>query len=755
MKVRTFVFLMTASLVFLAFSLGCENTLIGEMRSNKPPEVWLSSGPVEGDTTGYQVHFYWGGWDPDGEIRAFEFVVVPGRPIGFDPADTTGLDKWHLTMAHDSVIRVSATDTFYKDKRYSSYTRYEQTHTFFLRAIDLLGKRSSPVYRSFTAWTLAPYVDINVPPKPHTSSQPLSWIITFGWRGYDPIDSPENSQDPDSVRFFVTRINNPQGQYDPLFDIVADLNKNPWRYDTLWGPWVWYRAPEDSGKKTVIGDDEVLEKNKLHAFVVQAKDEAGAVTAIFERKLNVREFTVSDKATPLLTITETYLGGFRFMGTNFLPVKKDLPPGVTMKFKWYADASAYGGTIACYQYGWDVADVNNPSDWDSECSPFIRGCEQTWYSGVHTLFVRAIDNSGIETLAQIEINIIPFTMDRNLLWVDDYYSENFPQQYYAMPREDEHDNFWLALCSKAEGFDPNRDVFDVYYSNNARPPLMSLIGRYKNIIWTYGASFKTTGLDDIIYFTPESQIGTGGGSSNINYLSIFLAKGGHLLTEGDSEGFAGMAYCLPQQASGIIIQFPFNLRCEITGITTGCSEDTSGVNTLPYRDYCVTVLDKIQATIRDLSALGYPSRRTFNNYAPIYAEKTTDQWHSIVTGFPERLDFWAEVVAPGRAYDAGDMSKGFGKVEFYNPKYWMDYTLANKQACFHPIYVMRLRSTNAPLDRQAVALFVTKYADVVPDTEGGVAAPSFHFGFELWFFNRSQVNTIMEIILRQWQIYAG
>ena len=61
-----------ATLAILIALFGCsENVMVGVGTENRSPEVWLSSGPVEGTTTGYQVHFYWGGWDPDGESRNF------------------------------------------------------------------------------------------------------------------------------------------------------------------------------------------------------------------------------------------------------------------------------------------------------------------------------------------------------------------------------------------------------------------------------------------------------------------------------------------------------------------------------------------------------------------------------------------------------------------------------------------------------------------------------------------------------------
>jgi len=522
-----------------AFIFGCEKTFIGLPERNTSPEVWLSSGPVEGTTTGYQVHFYWGGWDPDGEVNSYEFTVVDGFPFGFNHEDTTGLDKWTRTSLHDSIFRVTADDTAAADSVYLNggwYTRYDKAHIFFIRAIDLEGRRSDPVYRSFTAWTLAPYIEITMPrpPSDRNATVSLGKVIRFEWRGVDPIDSPDNTQDPDSIRYIFHRVDSPGYGYKPDYDIVQNLNDEPWRYEEDWSPWISYRAPGDSGRATMLGDDEILELRRSHIFAVQAKDEAGAVTAIFTRGVNIRQFIVSVTASPLLTITEPSLGGFQFTGGNPKREKRDIPPGLQLNFRWRGDASAYGGEIVCYQYGWDVADLNNPSDWASDCSPFNLGCSAIWYSGVHTLYVRCVDNSGSETLGQIELSIVPFTMDRNLLWVDDFRSTNdFAQQDFMFPREDEHDLFWLGHCRRTIGFDETRDVYDAVYGGyNSAPPKISLIGRYKNIVWTFNSDLTTSCYDDVIRFTPETMISQS--AVPINFLAIFLAKGGHLLTEGMS-----------------------------------------------------------------------------------------------------------------------------------------------------------------------------------------------------------------------------
>ncbi len=744
-----------------AFIFGCEKTFIGLPEQNKPPEVWLSSGPVEGTTTGYQVHFYWGGWDPDGEVSSYEFVVVDGFPFGFNHEDTTGLNKWTRTALHDSVFRVTADDTVAADSTFlngSWYTRYDKAHTFFIRAIDLEGKRSDPVYRSFTAWTLAPFVEITMPRPPSNRSATVSLgrVIKFEWRGTDPIDSPENTQDPDSIRYLYHRVDSPGYGYKPDYDIVRDLNNNPWRYEEDWSPWIYYRARGDSGRTTILGDDEILELRRSHVFAVQAKDEAGAVTAIFTRGVNIRQFIVSVTAAPFLTITAPFIGGFQFTGTNLRPQKRDLPPGVELSFRWRGDASAYGGEIVCYQYGWDVADLNNPSDWDSDCSPFNLGCKAIWYSGVHTLYVRVVDNSGVETLGQVEISVVPFTMDRNLLWVDDFASDNsFLQIDYAMPREDEHDALWLGHCNRTIGFDPTRDVYDAVHGGyNSAPPKISLIGRYKNIIWTFNADLRATCIDDVIQFTPESRISES--AIPINFLAIFLAKGGHILTEGMSQRASGLAMVLPAVATAR--GFPLNIKCELLGNSDGCEGDTSGVNAYPYKDYCITMLDKIDGALRTDADM--PMRR-LRNYDCLYPGtfKAISAWHDSVPGMPSEFNLWSEVLVNGRFYAPNEPSPkpgGFTPVEVYNPSYWMTRTKVPNQKCFQPMYRMKAKNTNSALHNQTVAVWVTKYAQVVPDVASGVAvaAPSAHFGFEWWFFDRTQGRAIINVIFQKWRILA-
>ncbi len=726
---------------------GCsEGLFTGTPDTNKQPEVWLSSGPVEGDTTGYQVHFYWSGWDPDGEIDYFESCVAEGSAplgIGFNPADTADADNWISTNAHDSIFRVTADESpraYEPDNPNSIYTRYDKTHTLFLRAVDLEGKKSVVAYRSFTAWTIAPICFIDQPPPGTTT---YSTVITFRWTANDPIDSPSNSQDPDSIRYMYSQVVDKQGIYRPEFLIIDDLNANPQDYEHLWSKWIWYRAAGDSGKTTKIGDDEVLELNRQHIFAVQAKDEAGAITAIFDRDVNVKQFIVSWKAGPLLTVTEPFLGGFQFLGVGMNPIQKRLPPGVPLNFCWRATAADYGGEIVGFRYGWDIQDLNDDAQWATVWTPFILCAqERTLYSGVHVLFIEAKDDGGRITRAKIEVEIIQFTMDRSLLWVDDLASTEADNPRRTMPKESEHDEFWTDICGRVEGFLPERDVYDVQSANNL-PPEINLVGRYANIIWTY-SSTTTTAWNQIIPFTPESMVGQAS-TLTINYISLFLAKGGHLLTCGRPGGLTEAFLENPS--------LPASFKHDMSSVNPN---DTSGVNSMPYKDYCATVVDKVIGTFR--TGEDYPpdaAARNVTRDAMRYAVKDRQDPVTIsaLAAFPDTLALWSEITCPECFFNFNP--QGFTYVELYDVEYYMDFRQINSsQGCFHPTYRMRALSSISPLWNQPVALVLSKYRDRFYGREDITFIPaySFHFGFPLWFFDRQDVDQIMTAVFEEWQV---
>lgn len=718
--------------ILLAMLLGCsEDVYIGDLGTNKQPTVHVTNGPVEGDTVSYQVHFYWLGYDEDGTVDHYEITLAEGDPVGFDPADTTGLDKWTQIYSTDTLLIVEASD--YDTTvtiNLSLYGLYDKTHTFFLRAVDNRGARSEVASRSFTAFTLAPTVLITRPTNPSPgSSQFLANRVTFFWDGKDPIDSPWNYQGVESVRYFCK-------QYYGY--TVDDMNKEPERFESWWSPWIATDAPGDSGRTTIAGDDEFLQIGRDYIFAVQAMDDAGAITSIFSKYNNVRHFFVLEPTGPLVTYYEPVLGSGNFLGTNYTPKVYAVPAGFPMSFSWHGDASMYGGVVQSYRYGWDVADVNDPSEWDCSPSPYVMSAPTArFYSGVHTLFIESTDDYGAITIAQIQIDVITASMERNLLWVDDFYSTDFVQISYSHPTEKQHDEFWTDICLRARGFDPDVDIFDTTVQSYLPiPPDVRKVMRYKNIIWTISSDKEVCAWNDLIEFHPE-----GDPEAQSNILLFYLAAGGHLWTSGRQEKLGGLSAVGP-----FGMAFPCNLRCEIWGPTLGCA-DTSGVTSFAYRDYCVTALDKVWAEFRqDVNLNRSLERDAMSSGYKDASNALTNKYPML----PDSLKLWDVITMPGRFFDP--TVRGFYYVEIYNPGYWLNYTNAKAQSCFHPMYRMVTRYPYSLINNQVIAFWFTKYAHIVPEAPETIAAPSVHFGIPLWFFDHTAVETIADVIFTEWGI---
>ena len=723
----------------LAYTIGCdENAFIGDTRSNKPPTMRLTGGPPEGDTTSYRIKFSWMGYDVDGRVDHYEYVMCDGNPLGFNPADTTGIDKWKSITRTDSTFSFSADEreggsVVIGANKYSSF--YKKVHTFFIRAVDNKGARSEAAYRSFTARTLAPYVIIDSPKNSFPGrEQSLPSRIRFEWHGEDPVDQTWNIQLPESIRYFVML----SSSY-----ILDSLNRRPDAFEKRWCPWRAYNAPGDSGTSTIIGDDEILAKGFGYIFAVQAKDEAGAVTSVFNTAENVRQFRVFNPPGPLLRVKEPNLGIFAAIGANSKTQTFRVPGGFTMSFSWSADASSYGADISTYRYGWDVTDLADPNDWDVLASPYITSAPAVSFrSGVHTLYVEAVDDMGSSTLGTFEVTVFPQKMEKNLLWVDDFYSTNFPQTNYGFPTEAEHDEFWTNVCQRAKGFNPGVDVYETS-SHSFAPPDIEFLWKYRNIIWSYTSAEDVMAWDDMVRFTPESLVGVSG-STRFNFLSYYVAAGGHIWSEGKSDQHGGLGAVLSQTNQS----FPRNLRCEIAGISTGCAGDTSGVLSIAYRVYCVTVLDKVRPAPRN--DVRMPQRRVDYDAMAYGLTDTRDPLTLAHPDLPDTLVLWERVTRDGMFFDP--KVQGFTYVEVYNSNYWMRTIGAKSQDCFHPMYRMRARYALSAINGDVVAFWTTKFADVVADAPGAVAAPSVHFGFPLWFFDRTQVNAITDVIFKEWQI---
>jgi hypothetical protein len=749
-------------------AIGCaDNTFDGTEKENQPPQVWLSSAPPEGSTAEYTLHLFWGGWDPDGELAYYEWVVTNNVGGVFDPADTTGADKWRRVYSNDSTFTFTADVLADSSEAHSELLKpvdFVRTHTFFIRAVDDRGLASvKPAYRSFTSRTLSPVVDILVPRRVAYNPAEVAPITTFSWTARDYISNERQVQEPDSVRWILVSTNVFNGSWTATADYIRTHPHAP-----EWSNWRYYRAPGDSGKSWTTRPLDF----GAYMFGVQVKDEAGAVCPVFDEDRNLRRVAVTPRLTgPRLTVYNRYLGSIVTSSPNSPVTIIDMPAGVPMSFRFSADASSYGGVVSGYRYGWDIQDFKDESQWEISYTPFVTynngvpsasSPQRTWRFDSHTFYIEVIDNSGYTSRAGITVNIVPFTFRKNLVFIDDYHeasSAGFQGTNGGSPSDEEHDAFWDDMLGDVSGFDPSTDVIEV---KDELP--IQWIADYKSMVWdTYAGYNLRPGvslLPEIVRFIPSdpSLGGQVSGKVKPNVVALYMAAGGHVLLCGEQPMTAVINQGLLGSPS-----FPLIFRYELAGDQKAPYEDSvvgeSGVgdNSFAYNECCLNVLDISAISnvklIRNAKANTCPVK-TIRDHSVL-----TDGLRSAIpldeaSGFP-LLELRPEVADPGKTF-APD-KRGLVN-DIYNPPYFDqvcgNYTETNPpRPCIQPIYAHGCLNASSKIYGAPIAFWTLTFADRIPDSGGGVAAKSAVWGFEPVFFKPEQVKTALDLILfDEWKL---
>jgi hypothetical protein len=730
----------------IAFSPSCES-IDGETNPNQPPDVWVTSGPPEGGVSSYIVHFFWHGWDKDGDVLYFEFAITDNENGAFDPADTTGRDKWHRTNAFDSTFAFSA-DELADSSGSDMITEFTRSHTFFIRAVDNKGLASTnPAYRSFTARTLSPTVDITMPPYLGFEPARMPVISTFRWTATDYIDDITTKQEPDSIRTILVNRS--------LFDddwgkTIEYIRENPDAPE--WSVWRDYQAPFDEGKSWTTPP---LDRG-MYIFAAQAKDEAGAVTPVFDERRNVRRIWISTEGWgPIITLCNEYYPCFK-SGTHTPPLYIiEWPAGNPISFTLELYHTFVGVPLQ-YRHGWDV-DFQN---WEDEWIPYPGGTVPLLVEdpvgglfGTHTYSLEARDNSGFSNRISVKVNLIPFTMERDLLVVDDYDEDRLPCGIIptngALPCDDEHDAFWLDMTQNAQGFDPAIDVIEV---NRANPLPIDKLVQYKNVIWNVlgGHDLLEANLPhlyDVIKFQPRDPYPLAVGAVPVNSIALFMSIGGHVLICGEQP----MTMTIRRDFLPLA-RFPFIFKYELGGDQDGIYDDQThepvGIHSFAYRDMCLDVLDIAYTDMLRTQSNGCGVTH-IRGVRP--REDGLRQGIPLDAGFPA-LTLRPEVAGLGKFFEPD--SRGLNN-EIYNPQYFTCGPLVDLEirSCFIPIYGHGCLDTASPLYGSPVAVWTDKYSHVVPDAAGGVAAPSAVLGFEPYYFEPKTMREALEIILFDvWQM---
>ena len=509
-------------------------------------------------------------------------------------------------------------------------------------------------------------------------------------------------------------------------DLLSALNEDPGFFEEYWSRWRSFDGPQGHA----IRLDEELGSG-FNLLAVQARSADGKMTAEFVDDRNARIFWSRDMlGGPYLSMSENnYLGDLddyypaSYPGVEF---KWEVAGGCRLKFRIEANAEYYGRRVAGYRYGWDIDDLDN---WEE---PFIDDNEipeRGFDEGEHDLTIQAIDDLGNVGSKTFRFDFIPMTMERDLLWIDDFPSTNVPNPMRTMPTEDEHDLFWEGLCARNAGFDPGVDIYDVMENNN-EPPALELLSHYKNVIWTYSSASVSNAWAQMLQQSDREK--------KTNFLPMFMARGGHVWTLGRSIGsFGGLKAVLPTES-----RIPSSVECPV--------EENCSIDKMPFRDYGVTIVDCVIGNF----LFGDPMpNRTIERDA-LYSAYL-DESDPVTLAHPDlpaTLELWDEITCWYCFFNIRD--RGFFYVEVYNPEYWMEIESLVAQDHFHPMFRMRSMNILSPLNHQTIAIWVTKYEDVLPEVAAGpaVAAPSVHMGFPLWFFDHDKANQIADVIFEEWGI---
>ena len=563
---RIGITLTAVALIALSIVVGCSKTPTVAPPQRFAPETELTYAPLQGDTASYRIHFYWSGYDNDGEVTQFRYAL---------DADTLKPpSQWISTTAKDTTL------LFLVDP-----VKEVKGHVFWVVSEDNDGKFDpTPAKRFFSAKTVPPVSRITRGPNaPGTIIGPN---FTFEWEGIDPDGGETGGSAPvDSFEYLLLQngaqldpghppLSLPSARKDWVKLIVNATGPSLPPPNDDW-KWQGIRAKRKRFRNVTPG---------YYVFAVRAVDIAGATEKLTLTQTppingiswsvpslqasdprNIRDFNVTNRNPgPSLTVTSSVL-------VDALPstsgpediVRKEIQifEGETISFSWFATGEAYGGEIAGYT---SALDDTSTAKWGSIDITSTSVTLTNLSVGPHFLFVRAVDDGGLVTNMKIPIRIVhpifkdPPTGRPQVLYVDDFApppgdwstalrgSPNFPKDALLTDASSVsvEDQWWFnnVLIKLTQEFGVNirqDDEHDAVYraltaEGGLRPSFTpDDLANYRTIIWY--ADFNNTGSSPTALW--KTLVG-----GSYSELAGYLRAGGTLILTG---------FQLAQQASKV------------------------------------------------------------------------------------------------------------------------------------------------------------------------------------------------------------
>jgi hypothetical protein len=553
----------------LAALAGCSRGPGRMFALNDAPTVELTVAPGKGDSTSYAVHLEWQGADSDGHVVGYQYAIDP-------PAmPTPGHDTlWVDTPSTQVDLVLPATRPVEPLPPPGQPPEARDYHTVVVRAIDDDGRRSAPVSRSFTAWTVAPSTLI-VSPNGNAQlaiSTPPQFRVQ--WVGTDP-DGPA----PVTYKYRLARAEE-IAPADPTSITSAEIQAFFGADAPGFAAAGWDSLPGDSTFLDLSG----LAASTRYFLAIVAVDVSGAYEPRFNRDSNVLDFipTLDVLGPRIQAFSETFNVTQVTPGISLSPLRTfhlEYPVATPWTVHWVALPGQPGLIPDGTRWALDIVDIHDEtprtgpddlahwSEWSDTATTVHLGPFTIPPDG-HVLSIEARDELGNITLLTIALHLVAPVFDSPLLVIDDLYgtptqlrtNPSFPGEINlagAYPLEAEQDSFYAArggfpdslfirsgtagaisLPGAFADYAPDTLDYRFYPFDGVE---LSVLSRYRAVCWYTDAASASRSGAKFGSASPMTGIRAINSANRQNTLAAYLRQGGKawLFGEGMTSAIAG------------------------------------------------------------------------------------------------------------------------------------------------------------------------------------------------------------------------
>ena len=564
-----------AALVGLG-SAGCSKQLKNTVIANQIPVVRLTWAPL--DTTSANFYVYkmnWVGYDPDGRVVRFEYVVDP-------PTAKGAVINWTSTTKNEETIKFVAAEpesAFWKKAK----PRTRGFHVFAVRAVDNLGAVSEPVKRAFYARGVAPIVWIVAPVPSDLLSPRVTPAVRIRWSGKDFIDDNGVAfEKPLKYKYKLFKRNDPGVDWDVWFGDPDSLRR---QVAPAFAGW------DSTGPDTAEVQFTNLTTKSEYLFVVVAFGRSGAYSPIFDYFSNMLRMAVglAGELGPKITLFNSFFsytyasGGFSLDFSRAIQLQVPAGrPGVDppLTFNWTAEPPE-GSIMKRYRWVLDLQSLDdetprsNQNDWyhwspwggatSTSVGPFAGAGGDT--GEVHNFYLEAEDINGLVSLGWVQFRVYRPTFDKDLLIVNDtrFMADQVSKDQVegrtdslraptgVWPTRAELDTFLFAVGGMRWKMTPppqdrlsptgifsgySFDTLGTRYGRIVPTVPLGLLGQYRHVVWM--TDQKAVGWENApnSRMQPMTTLVYMSGRNRQNTLATWVGQGGKLWALGSGFGTA-------------------------------------------------------------------------------------------------------------------------------------------------------------------------------------------------------------------------